>query len=102
MTVVLTDDTFDKEVLESELPVLVDFFAPWCGPCNQMIPVVDKLAEEMDGKAKVCKINVNEHTVKAGEYKVMSIPSFKVFKDGELVDQWTGGSTLQQLKDKLK
>ena len=83
-------DNFDTEVLKSDTPVLVDFYADWCGPCKMMMPVVEKLAETYDGKVKVGKLNVDENGQIAGKYGVMSIPSFIVFKNGEVVNQNTG------------
>lgn len=93
-----TDDNFDQEVLQSDIPVFVDFWAPWCGPCQMMGPFVDELSVEFDGKVKVGKLNVDEHKVKAGDFQVMSIPTFKLFKGGEVVDTLIGGVT----KDKLR
>ncbi len=96
--VTFTDANFDAEALKSETPVLVDFWAPWCGPCQMMGPIVEELASEYEGKIKVGKLNVDENGTVAGQYKVMSIPTFLVFKGGEVVDQLVGGIT----KDKLK
>ncbi|MBT3538992.1 thioredoxin [Candidatus Parcubacteria bacterium] len=96
--VTFTDANFDAEVIKSESPVLVDFWAPWCGPCQMMGPIVEELAGEYEGKVKVGKLNVDENGTVAGQYKVMSIPTFLVFKGGEVVDQMVGGIT----KDKLK
>ncbi len=96
--IILNDDNFEAEVLKSDKPVLVDFWAPWCGPCQMMGPLVEELASEYEGKAKVAKLNVDESQTTAGQYKVMSIPTFLVFKGGEVVDQMVGGVQ----KDKLK
>ena len=99
-----TDENFDKEVLKSEAPVLVDFWAPWCGPCKMMGPIVEELANENVNKSiKIGKLNVDENSVMAGKYGVMSIPTFLVFKNGEVVDQAVGGvgkEKLQELIDK--
>ena len=83
MELKLSSENFEKEVLNSEKPVLVDFFADWCGPCNAMAPVVEELAKELEGKAKVGKINVDENSDIAVEYNVMSIPTLILFKDGK-------------------
>ena len=83
MEIKLSTENFEKEVLKSEKPVLVDFYADWCGPCNAMAPVIEELATELDGKAKVGKINVDENSDIAVEYNVMSIPTLIVFKNGK-------------------
>lgn len=98
----LTDANFESEVLQSNVPVLVDFWAPWCGPCQMMGPIVEELAGEYDSsKAKVAKLNVDESQVSAGKYQVMSIPSFLVFKGGEVVDKMVGGVPKEKLKEML-
>ncbi|PLX28733.1 thioredoxin [Candidatus Parcubacteria bacterium] len=96
-----TDANFDAEVLKSETLVLVDFWAPWCGPCQMMGPLVEELAGEYEGKAKIGKLNVDENGTVAGQYKVMSIPTFLVFKGGEVVDQMVGGVTKDKLKEMM-
>ena len=83
MEIKLSSENFEKEVLKSEKPVLVDFYADWCGPCNAMAPVIEELATELDGKAKVGKINVDENSNIAVEYNVMSIPTLIIFKNGK-------------------
>lgn len=83
MKIKLSSENFEKEVLKSEKPVLVDFYADWCGPCNAMAPVIEELATELDGKAKVGKINVDENSDIAVEYNVMSIPTLIIFKNGK-------------------
>ncbi len=83
MEIKLSSENFEKEVLKSEKPVLVDFYADWCGPCNAMAPVIEELATELDGKAKVGKINVDENSDIAVEYNVMSIPTLIIFKNGK-------------------
>ena len=83
MEIKLSSENFEKEVLKSEKPVLVDFYADWCGPCNAMAPVIEELATEFDGKAKVGKINVDDNPNIAVEYNVMSIPTLIIFKNGK-------------------
>ena len=83
MKLKLSSENFKEEVLNSEKPVLVDFYADWCGPCNAMSPVIEELSKELEGKAKVGKINVDENSDIAVEYNVMSIPTLIVFKNGK-------------------
>ena len=83
MEIKLSTENFEKEVLKSKKPVLVDFYADWCGPCNAMAPVIEELAKELEGKVKVGKINVDENPDIAVEYNVMSIPTLIVFKNGK-------------------
>jgi len=90
MEVEFTDQNFEEEVLKSDLPVLVDFWAPWCGPCQIMGPVIEELAKEMDGKAKVGKCNVDENGDTASKFGIMSIPSIKIFKGGKIVKDFVG------------
>jgi thioredoxin 1 len=89
-TVEVTDDSFENEVLGSEIPVLVDYWAPWCGPCRMAAPVLEKIADEYEGRLKVCKMNVDENREVASGYRIMSIPTMQLFKNGDLVDQITG------------
>ena len=96
---VFTQDNFDGEVLKSIVPVFVDFWASWCGPCQMMGPIVDELAKEFEGKAiKIGKCNVDENGDVAAQYNIMSIPSFMVFKGGRVVDQIVGGVQKEKLK----
>jgi thioredoxin 1 len=90
MAQAVTAADFDSQVLKSSVPVLVDFFAPWCGPCKAMSPVVDALAQEYEGRAKVVKVNVDEQGELAGMFNVMSIPTFILFKDGKPVKGFMG------------
>jgi thioredoxin 1 len=89
-TINIGDDQFGSEVLNAEVPVLVDFWAPWCGPCRMAGPVLDKIAEEYGGKVKVCKVNVEDQRQVAIDNGIMSIPTLSFYKNGELVDQMTG------------
>jgi thioredoxin 1 len=88
--VTLSQANFDAEVLKSKVPVLVDFWAEWCGPCKMIAPVLDELADEYANKAKVAKLSVEEHQELAASYQVSSIPMFLVFKDGQVVAQHLG------------
>ena len=78
----ITADNFEKEVMEANVPVLIDFWASWCGPCRMMSPVIDKIAEEMGDKVKVCKVNVDENHELAEKYEIMTIPAFLIIKNG--------------------
>ena len=86
----VTDDAFDEQVLRASQPVLVDFWAPWCGPCHMVAPTVDKLARELNGRLKVVKVNVDESPRVAGTYGVQSIPTMMIFKNGQIADRWMG------------
>ncbi len=92
---------FDNIVLQSEIPVLVDFWAVWCGPCRAVAPAVDAVALEFSGRAKVVKVNVDEEPEIAGRYGVQSIPTLAIFKEGKLVDQLVGALPKQAISDKL-
>jgi thioredoxin 1 len=94
-------DTFDSEVLRSPVPVLVDFWAEWCGPCRTISPVLDELAAERAGKVRIVKINVEEEPELAGRYGVRSIPNLIFFKDGEVVSQMVGAPGKRALIEKL-
>jgi len=86
----VTDVNFKQEVLESQTPVLVDFWAPWCGPCVMAAPVLEKIAQTYEGRLKVCKLNVDEAPKTATEYGIMSIPTLNIYKDGQVIDQIVG------------
>jgi thioredoxin 1 len=97
-----TDLNFDQEVLKSEIPVLVDFWAPWCGPCRMVAPVVEQLATEYEGKIKFVKVNTDENQMVAYKYGIRSIPTLGIFKNGEVVDGVIGAVPKQYLEEKLK
>lgn len=97
-----TDLNFKKEVLESDLPVLVDFWATWCGPCKTIAPLIDELAKEYSGKMKVGKVDVDTNSRIPTEYGVMSIPTVMFFKNGKVRDQFVGGISKLELKRKIE
>jgi thioredoxin 1 len=98
MAQVVTDANFETEVLKADLPVLVDFYADWCGPCRSMAPIVDEITKEYDSKLKVCKLNIDDNPESAGKYGVMSIPTFIIFQKGEVVEQIVGGKSKEDFK----
>jgi thioredoxin 1 len=93
----VTDGNFDQEVLKSDLPTLVDFWAPWCGPCKAIGPVIDELADTYSGKVKITKMNVDENPETPGKFGIRAIPTLIFFKDGEVADQVTGAVGKTQL-----
>ena len=97
----VTDATFDAEVLKSDRPVLVDFWAPWCGPCRMVAPLVEELADEYDGKVKFLKLNTDESVNTAAKYGIRSIPTLLMFKGGEAVDQVIGFRPKGDLKKRI-
>lgn len=101
MALILTEENFKNEVLKSKVPVLVDFWAPWCGPCRSMAPIIDDLAKEFDGKIKVGKVNVDENRNLAGSFGVMSIPTLIFFKDGQNAGQMVGYTAKSVLVKKI-
>ncbi|HEY3412286.1 MAG TPA: thioredoxin [Armatimonadota bacterium] len=97
----VNEANFKQEVLDSSIPVLVDFWAPWCGPCRMVGPVVDEIAKDYAGKLKVVKVNTDEAPGVAGSYNIMSIPTLMIFKGGERVDQIIGAQPKQAIVGKL-
>ena len=98
MALVFTDENFEKEVIQSNVPVLVDFYADWCGPCKMMAPVIDELYQAYEGKVKVGKLNVDNSPETASEFRVMSIPTIMLFKDGKAVQSMVGAAPKQKLE----
>lgn len=97
----VTDASFVDDVLNQKGVVVVDFWAPWCGPCRAMGPIIDELAVEFDGKVKICKMNVDENSASPSRYGIRAIPTLILFKDGEVVDQSTGAVSKSSIKDMI-
>ena len=102
MANIFNDSNFQQEVLNSELPVVVDFYADWCGPCKMIGPVIEQLAEAYAGKIKVGKVNVDENMELASQYRIMSIPAVMFFKDGKVQDQIIGALPKAQIEAKFQ
>ncbi|MEK7604931.1 MAG: thioredoxin [Patescibacteria group bacterium] len=100
--VIITDQNFASEVAQNKLPVLVDFWAPWCGPCRIISPIVEELAKEFEGKIKVGKLNVDENPETAGKFGVMSIPTLLMFKEGKPVDSIVGAQSKETIKQAME
>ena len=101
MPLAITSDNFDTEVLQSQTPVLIDFWAPWCGPCRTVSPIVDELADELEGSVKVVKINVDEEPEIASRFNVMSIPMLAVIKEGKLAATSVGARPKADIRQQL-
>ncbi len=99
--VVLSDATFEQEVLQSDKPVLVDFWASWCGPCMMLGPTIEEVAKDFAGKAKVCKLNTDENEATAAKYQISAIPTLLFFKGGQVVDKSIGVANKKAIADKL-
>ena len=102
MGININDDNFKKEVLEENLPVLVDFWAVWCGPCLRLAPVIDEIAREYKGRLKICKLNVDDAPGIAVSYEIMSIPTVAIFKNGEIVDKFIGALPKEEIEAVIK
>lgn len=98
----LNNSNFSNEVLQSDVPVLVDFWAPWCGPCKMVAPVVEELASDYSGKLKVGKLNTDENTDLSAQFGIRGIPTLGIFKNGEMVDAIVGAVPKSMIEDKLK
>jgi thioredoxin 1 len=101
MVVDVSDQTFESEVIKSSLPVLLDLWAPWCGPCRMVAPVIESLEAKYDGKIKFCRLNVDENPQTAAKYRIMSIPTLMFFKNGEVADTVIGAVPERVLQPKL-
>jgi len=97
----ISDADFDSEVLKADIPVLVDFWAPWCGPCKTMLPIIEELEQQYAGKVKFTKMNVDENSSTPGNYNVMSIPTFIVFKNGKIASQFVGARSKADMQKEL-
>ena len=100
--IILSESNFEEEVLNSKIPVLVDFWATWCGPCRMLAPTIAQIAEEQEGKIKVCKLDVDEEPEIAAKYGIASIPTLMVFKNGEIVNKAVGVQSKPMIEDMLK
>ena len=97
----VSDQTFEDEVIKATLPVLLDLWAPWCGPCRMVAPVIEKLAESYNGKMKFCRLNVDENPQTAAKYRIMSIPTLMFFKNGEVAETGVGAVPERTLQPKI-
>ena len=102
MGININDNNFKQEVLDESLPVLVDFWAAWCGPCFRLAPIIEQIAKEYKGRLKVCKLNVDEAPKTASDYEIMSIPTLAIFKNGKIVDKVVGALPKAELESTIK
>jgi len=100
--VILNDNNFEQEVIKSDIPVLVDFWAPWCAPCMMIAPVIEELAQEYEGQLKVCRLNVDEAPQAASRFQIMAIPSLLIFKEGQPVEKIVGVIPKERIVSKLQ
>ncbi len=98
----VTDDTFETEILQNQQPVLVDFWAAWCGPCRAIAPVIEELAEQYTGRVRIAKMNVDENPKTPGKYGIRAIPTLIIFKNGGVADQITGAVSKSHIEEALK
>ncbi|MFC2061410.1 thioredoxin [Elusimicrobiota bacterium] len=101
MAIEVNDSNFNDEVINSDIPVLVDFWAEWCMPCKMLAPVIDEIAQEYEGRLKVCKLNVDKGVKTAGQYNVMSIPTLILLKNGEVVNEMVGALPKEDIIEKI-
>ena len=101
MAITITEENFKREVLDSSIPVLVDFWAEWCGPCKMIAPIIDEISGEYEGKIKVCKLNVDEGGRVASQYSVSAIPTLMIFKNGQPVEQMIGSQSRKVIVEKI-
>jgi len=95
----LTDETFDSAIGSAQTPVLVDFWAPWCGPCKMIAPIIEELSVQYAGKITICKVNIDDHRQAAGRFAVSAIPTIILFKDGQVVKKWVGMTSKKALSE---
>jgi thioredoxin 1 len=99
--IVLDEENFEEKVLKNKKPVLVDFWAPWCGPCQMLTPIIEKLAEEFEGKIVVSKLNVDENQIIASQYEISAIPALYIFKNGKIIEKIIGFHSKKDLSKKI-
>jgi len=99
--VVLNKDNFEQEAVNSDKPVMIDYWATWCGPCRMVAPIMEELSEEYDGKAKICKVNVDEESELAVKFRIMSIPTIMIYKNGQMVERVVGARSKEEFKKLL-